>query len=77
MGNWCLVEVVGSLPSVPTLYYYCRLYLNGARVGYQCLGEGAGSLPSLPPARLRLHTTRLALTTLVTPSCLAIQVSYS
>jgi hypothetical protein len=46
-------------------------------VGYQCLGEVAGSLPSLPPARLRLHTTRLALTTLVTPSCLAIQVRFS
>ncbi len=76
MGYQCLGEGAGSLPSVPTLYYYCRLYLNRARVGYQCLGEGAGTLPSLPPARLRLHTTRLALTTLVTPSCLAIQVRY-
>ncbi len=48
MGYQCLGEGAGSLPFVPTLYYYCRLYLNGARVGYQCLGEGAGSLPFIP-----------------------------
>jgi len=52
------------------------MYLEGRRVGYQCLGEVSPSTypVSLPPARLRLATTRLALTTLLTPSCLALQV---